>query len=145
MNSNTSITQCAKLHSDEVSSIVTIRICQDNNTLHLGLFFQRNYSFHYSLIFFGLYLFLKGHNGVLSWCHKITLFSHNWHDHVKILVLLNIFSIRSISLKHNLLFIFIQKRNLSSYFYNVPHFDFQRRGKKLYTVWIKNPRKKNQR
>ena len=126
IGSHTSNNQCnlceKKLHSEEVSSIVTIRrlnllnkTSQDNNSLHLRLFSQRKLRFSLLSCFLSfkslveLFSF-KDHNSALSWCHKFTLFSQNDHDHVKIRALLNIFSIRSISLKHILLSIFYQEK-----------------------------------
>ena len=103
---------CAKFHSDEVSSIVTLKnlnllhkTLQENNALHLRLFFQS--TFYITLLFslalnlcWSYFLLISSINHALSWSHKFTLFSHNRHDHVRIRVLLNIFSISSPSLKH---------------------------------------------
>ena len=94
-------------------------------TLHLhfslcicNYFFKENYNFYYSLIFLNFKALLnlfsfKVHNGALLWCHKFTLVSHNRHDHIRIRVLLNVFSIRSISLKHILLFFFNQRKSFA--------------------------------
>ena len=69
-------------------------------------FLKENYGFHYSLLlplalnlFVRIVLLIKVHNHPLSRCHIFTLFSHNRHDHVRIRVLVNTFSIRSSSLK----------------------------------------------
>ena len=74
------------------------------------------------------YSLLKVYNHALSWRHIFTLFSHNRHDHARIRVLVNIFSIRSSSLEQ--IFCIV---------YHIRHFDFQRRSKKLYTLRKKNP------
>ena len=80
-------------------------------TLHLHFslcicdyFFKEMYGFYYSLIFPSfkalLGFFSFNSNGALTWCHKYTLFSHNCLDHVRIRVLLNVFSVKFINLKH---------------------------------------------
>ena len=53
------------------------------------------------------YSLLKGHKHALSRCHISTLFSHNRHDHSRIRILVNIFSIRSSGLKKNILLFII--------------------------------------
>ena len=60
--------------------------------------------------------------------YLFTLFSHNRHDHARIRVLVNIFSIRFSNLKKKY-----------SVVYHVRRFDFQRQIKKLYTLRMKNP------
>ena len=78
--------------------------------MHLCLFFRRKPLFS-SLSFISCSFkslcqncsLWKVHNHALSWCHIFTWFSHNRHDHARIRVLVNIFSIRSSSLKKNIL------------------------------------------
>ena len=99
--------------------------------MHLCLFLKRKLRF--SLLSFTSFSFkslrynyslLRVRNHALLKCHIFTLFSHNRHDHAKIRVLVNIFSVRF--------------SNLKKIFCCLSHFHFQRWIKKLYTLKIKN-------
>ena len=104
--------------------------------MHLCLFLKRKprfsllscTSFSFKYLCYNYFL-LKVHNHPLSKCHRFTLFSHNRHDDATIPVLVNIFSIRSSSLKNKLLCI------------TSVHLIFK--GKVKYTLRMKNPRMNN--
>ena len=94
-----------QLHCDHQKLNLINKTFQDNNTLHLFLFLKENYGFHYSTLFlvalnlFVIIILLKVHNHAVPRYHIFSLFSHNRHDHARIGILVNIFSIRSSSLQ----------------------------------------------
>ena len=104
------------LHSEDVSSIVTIKILiyliKPFRTITFCIcvcFLKENYGFHCSLLFRFCfhslcynYSLLKVLNHALQRYHIFTLFSHNRHDYSRIGILANTgfsLSIRSSSLK----------------------------------------------